>query len=139
MSKGRAALWDLVVLFAKGPRKPPEFPAGDSGAFCHCFEFGPHDGGMDAAVKLLLREAAVGAGDHVFAADAFREAHETLGDQFGVLNDVRSVAHHARRQNFSFRQLHFFPHAPLMLVAGIRGLEQVGPGTHLQNKVHDFS
>ena len=60
---------------------------------------------MNAAVELLLRKAAIGAGDDVLAADEAREPQDAFGDEFGMLHDVRAVADDARGENLAFRQL----------------------------------
>ena len=51
---------------------------------------------MDALVERLLREAAVGAGDDVLAADELGEPHDALGHQLGMLDHVGGVADDAR-------------------------------------------
>ena len=60
-------------------RAAPKLIAGNARAFGHGFELGPHDRGMHTAIELLLGEAAVSAGDHVFAANDAGESHDTLG------------------------------------------------------------
>lgn len=40
-------------------------------------------------------EAAVGAGDHVFAADEIGKGEDAIGHQVGVFDDVGGVAHSA--------------------------------------------
>ena len=47
---------------------------------------------MHAPVDFFLREAAVGAGNQVLAADARREPCETLGDELGMFHYVGAVA-----------------------------------------------
>src|SRR6266446_7383556 len=56
----------------------PQLTAGKPRALHQRFELRPHDRRMDAAVKRPLREAAVGAGDHVFAPEHAGEAHDAL-------------------------------------------------------------
>ena len=52
-------------------------------------------------------------------------------DQIGRLGD------RARDEQRAFRELDALPHAPLVLVARIGGLERVGAGADLQHDVHD--
>ena len=47
---------------------------------------------MHALDERALREAAVGAADHVLAADELGQPDDALGDQLGMLDDVRVVA-----------------------------------------------
>ena len=83
---------------------------------------------MDALVERLLREAAVGAGDDVLAADQLGEPHDALGDQLGMLDDVGGVADDAGDQHRALRQLDVLPHLPLVLVARVGPLEHEGAG-----------
>ena len=43
-------------------------------------------------------EAAIGAGDDVLAADQIGVAHQALGDQIGVFDEIRKMADHAGYQ-----------------------------------------
>jgi len=92
---------------------------------------------MHAAVKRPLREAAVGAGDHVFASQHAGEPHDALGHQLGMLDDVGGVADDSRHEDFSLRQLDLLPHAPLVLVARVRRLDEIGAGAHAEDQVDD--
>src|SRR5262245_36671338 len=57
-------------------------------AFGKRFQLRPHDRRMHPAVEWPLRETAIGTGDHVLAAEILRVAHDTLGDELGMLDDV---------------------------------------------------
>ena len=117
---------------------PPKLMAGDPSALGHGFQLCPHDGRMNAPVELLLGKAAIGAGDHVFAAHEPDEPHDALGHKLGMFHDVCTVADDAGCQNLAGRQLHILPNFPLVFVARVRRLDQVGPGTNLENEVDDL-
>src|SRR5262245_56583062 len=72
-------------------RSAPQLLAGEPRALCERFELRPHDGGMNAAMERALREAAVGPGDDVLAAEKLGEPHDPLGDERGMLDDVSGV------------------------------------------------
>ena len=81
-----------------------------------------------------LGEAAVRAGQHVLGADQARRALEALGDQLRVLDDVGGVADHARREQLAVGQLDVLPDAPLVLVARVGVLVEVGAGVDLEDE-----
>src|ERR1051325_7353947 len=106
----------LIPLFSAFPR--PQLFARDARALDHRLEFRPPHRGVDFRLaRPLRREAAVAARHHVLAPDDLCVAHEALGDELGMLHDIRRVADDAGDENFSFRQLDTLPHAPLVLVA----------------------
>src|ERR1051326_2201304 len=72
--------------FLAPPPPPPARPR----------ELRPHEGGMPTRVERALREAAVGAAHHVFAAEHAGEPPDPLGHEFRMLDDVGRVADHAR-------------------------------------------
>ena len=76
---------------------------------------------MDAAA-----EAAIGRGDDPLAADQIRKAQDALGDQFGMLDDIRCMADDAGQDHFAVGQFDVLPDLPFMLVADIAGLERIG-------------
>src|SRR3954452_19108866 len=80
-------------------------------------ELRPLDRLVDALQVRPLREPAVGAGDDVLRPDQARDPLDPLGDELGVLDDVRRVADDARREDLPGRQLRVLPHPPLVLVA----------------------
>src|ERR1700716_2887726 len=59
----------------------PELLAGESRAVDQSLQLRPHDLRMHARKVGDLREAAIGARDHVLAADQTRQPHDTLGDE----------------------------------------------------------
>jgi hypothetical protein len=65
----------------------PQLFGRDRGAVAQGAQLGPGDLRMDAAA-----EAAVGAGDNVFAADDVSELGDAIGNQFRVLDEIGGVA-----------------------------------------------
>src|SRR5262245_29510993 len=114
----RATLSASPQLFRRQPR-----------AFGHSLEFGPAD--LRAADS--GPEAAVCARHHVFSSDDLGIADQSICDGLRVLDDVGCVADHARDQHSSDAQLHFFPNAPLMLVARVGGFNGNCIRVHFQN------
>ena len=102
-------------------------------AFGHCFELGPADRG----VADPRAETAIGAGQHVLAADQLGVAHQALGDQIGMLDEVGAVADDARDQGGAFRQFHLLEDPPLVLMARVRGLDRIAPGAHPEDQIDD--
>src|SRR5262249_41983349 len=84
-------------------------------------------------------EPAVGPRDDVLAADQARKALDAVGDELGVLDHVGRVTGDARDQDLPGRQLDVLPHAPLVLVANVAGLEGIGLAVHGQHDVHDVA
>ena len=82
-------------------------------------------------------EAAIRAGNDVFAADDRRVPQNAVGDELRVFDKVGSVADDARHQHLARRQLRLLPHAPLMLVPHVAGLEGIGLRLHLEYQVDD--
>ena len=66
------------------------------------------------------------------------EAFEPVSDQLRVLDHIRRVTDQSRRELSIGRQVDVPPHLPLVLVAGIRGLEQVRAGVHPQDEIDDL-
>ena len=56
-----------------------------------------------------------------------------------MLDEVAVVSDHARHEDLSGRELDVLPHPPLVLVTGVRGLDRISVGPHLQNQVHDIA
>ena len=71
-------------------------------------------------------KAAIGAGYDILAPDCLRKAADALGDQLGMLDDIRGMRDDAGDDRFAFGQFHLGPHFPFMLVARVGGLERVG-------------
>src|SRR5262244_820541 len=100
---------------------PPELSRGQARAFHERLELRPGDLRMAHA----RAETAVRTGDHVLAADQPGVADDSLGDELGMLHEVAGVADHAGDEDLALRQLHVLPHAPLVLVARVGGLDRV--------------
>ena len=99
-------------------RQPDDLGAGDKRP-----ELGPHHLGGRAPDVRGLGEAAVRAGDDVLGPDDLREANDTFGDEFRMLEEDSGVRNHARNENLSGRQFDVFPDAPFMFVARITELK----------------
>jgi len=84
-------------------------------------EFRPSDLWMDSSTQ-----AAVGAGNHIFAADNLCETHDPIRDEARMLDHVRRMTDHSGNENFVLRQFYFLPHAPFVLMAYIARLDRVG-------------
>src|SRR5262249_57075125 len=67
-------------------------------------QLGPGDVGVDAAA-----EAAVRARHHALPTHQLREAHDAIGDQLRVLDDVGGVAAHTADADLSLWQFHGAP------------------------------
>ena len=61
-------------------------------------ELGPHDAGMDPAVKRPLREAAIGSGKKIFASDQPRDAHNPFGNELRMFDHIGSMTDDARNK-----------------------------------------
>ena len=83
----------------------PQGLRGDARAFGQGFQLRPHDGGMDAARERALREAAIGAADHVVAPDDPGKPYDALGDEFWMLDDIGGVTDHPRDQDLARSEL----------------------------------
>ena len=68
---------------------------------------------------------AVGARDHVLSPDALGEADDPLGDELGMLDQVRRVRDDAGGELLAVGQLHGLPEAVLVLVADVGRLDRV--------------
>ena len=89
---------------------------------------------MDAAAQ-----AAVGAGDHVLAADDFSERDNAIGDQFRMLDEIGGVADKAGDEEFSGGEFHVAPDFEFMLVADVAGFDQVRLGVDTEHDVDDVA
>ena len=87
---------------------------------------------MDAAT-----EAAIGAGDNVFAADDLRVAHDAVGDDLRMLDDIGGMTDDAGNEQLSVRQLDVLPHAPFVLVADVTRFDRIGTGIDAKHQVDD--
>src|SRR3979490_3638507 len=118
------SLTDAGFKFRSGCSWPsPQFLAGDPRAFGHGFQFWPHDAGVHAPVELLLRKAAVGAGDHVLAPSHLRKPDDAFGNKFRMLDYIGAVAYYAGSQNLPLGKFDLFPDPPLVLVGGVHRVD----------------
>ena len=90
---------------------------------------------MDALDVRRLREATIGAAHDVFTADQSREAHQPLGDQFWMLDNIGGVADHARNELMAGRQFCRLPYPPFVLVARIGHLDAVTARFDAQHEI----
>ena len=104
-------------------------PSASASSFAHWIV------GCTRSDEGALGKAAVGPAHHALAADEVRQAHEPLGDELRMLDDVRVVGDDAGDEHLALGQLHVLPQPPLVLVPGIRLLHQVVAGGHLQDQV----
>ncbi len=84
-------------------------------------------------------DPAIGAGEHVFAADQPGIAHQPLGDEIGMLDEIGAMADDAGDQGGARRQFRLLEDAPLMLVAGIGGLDGEAARLHAKDQVDDVT
>ena len=78
-------------------------------------------------------EAAIGAGNDVLTADDCGIPQNAVGNELRVLDKVGGMADDARHQHFADQQLRLLPHAPLMLVPHVGGVEGIGVRLHLED------
>ena len=76
----------------RGQALTPKLLGRQPGAVGEGLELDPDDAGVDFAGRSETGEAAIGAGDDVLAPDCAGEAADPLGDQLGVLDDVRGMS-----------------------------------------------
>jgi hypothetical protein len=84
-------------------------------------------------------EAAVGSGDHVFAADEIGKGEDAIGHQLGVFDDVGGVAHHARDEGLPRRQLDVPPDFLFVLMTHVAGFDQVRLGIDTEHDIDDVA
>jgi len=83
-------------------------------------------------------EAAVGAGDDILATDQVGKAHNALRYQLRMFDDVGGMTDNARDEYLALREFYLLPHAPLVFVSRISGLNQVGAGAYLEKQADDI-
>jgi len=91
-----------------------------------------HDALMHALGKRALGESAIGAAEHIVAADDLGQPDQALGDQLRVLDNVGGVADDAGDEFATGRQLDVLPDRPFVLVARVGLLDAVMADLHLQ-------
>src|SRR4051812_3644002 len=100
---------------------------GDPGPLGERLELRPHDGGMNSPVEGPLGKAAIRARQDAVASDELRQAHDALRHELRMLDHVGGVADHPRREHLALGQLDGLPHAPFVLMARVRTLDEIGP------------
>ena len=80
-----------------------------------------------------VAEAAIGAGDDILAPGVPGEILDALGHQLRMLDDVGGMRDHAGHEDLAGWQFGRLPDDMLMLVAGVRGFEQIGLRLHPQH------
>src|SRR6516162_4339483 len=75
---------------------------------------------MDATAQ-----AAIRASDDIFPADDLRVAHDSIGYDLWMLDDVGGMADHAWNEQFAVGQLPLPPHTPFVLVSDVARLHRV--------------
>ena len=73
-------------------------------------------------------EAAIGRCQHPLPSDDVGEAHDALGDELGVFDDIGGVADDTWQEQLGVGQPDLLPDLPFVLVADIAGLERIGAG-----------
>src|SRR6185312_11900037 len=123
VSPGRDASGAAPENFGRPPR-----------ALGHGLEFSPTDRGMANPGA----DTAIGPGQHVLPPDQLGIAHQPLGDEIGMLDEVRVMADDAWDEGRALGQLHRLEHPPFMLVAGVGGFDREALCLHAQNDVGDI-
>ena len=82
-------------------------------------------------------ESAIGAGDDVLAADDPGVAHDPLGDELRVLDQVRGVADDSRNEDRAVERPDVLEDVVLVIVPRIRRFEGIRAGVDLQEDVDD--
>ena len=82
-------------------------------------------------------EAAIGAGEDVFATDQFRVTDQSLGHQVRMLDEIGAMADDAGNQGGTLRQLHVLEHPPFVFMAWVGGFDRKASGIHPEDQVDD--
>src|SRR4029453_6028065 len=101
----------------------PQPLAGDAGALSEGTELRPGNRWQHSGCTSEGREAAVDTGDDILASHEVRIAHDPLGYEFLVLDEVGCRVDHTRDDAFPIRQLHFLEDVPFVLLTGFTPLE----------------
>jgi hypothetical protein len=104
--------------------------------FSESTKLGPYDSGMNLTITGEAREATIGSGDYVFAADDIGEPDNPFSDKLLVLDEVGSVSNDTRNQSLSLRNAHSLPNTPFVLVSYISCLERISAGANAKYKIH---
>jgi len=82
-------------------------------------------------------QPAIRPGYDVLAAGESGVSDQPFGDQFRVLNEVARVADNSWHKRLPVRQLVILPHMPLVLMAGIGGLDRIAFGVYREDVVEN--
>ena len=134
---GRAAAVDRSAG-VDGDTSSPQAFAGQTGAGGQGSELGVSDIRVHGAEAGEGTEAAIGAGQHAFAADDGGEALDALRDQFRMLDEIRGRIQRAGDEDFIFGDIGFRPGAPFVGVARVGGFELDGLWFGREDDVDDF-
>ena len=83
-------------------------------------------------------EPAVAARDDPLGAHEPREALDTFRYQLRMLDQIGRMGHDTGQDHLARRQRHAFPHAILVFVPHVRGLEGIEARLHRQHHVHQI-
>src|SRR5262249_22676438 len=108
--------------------RPPQALRGESCPLDQPLELSPHDGRMLALVHRPLGKPTVGPGHDSLSAHHASEVYNSLRHRFGMLDHCSGMRDDAGNEHLALGQLHVFPHAPLIRMAGVRCLHRVGLG-----------
>src|SRR5262249_4474949 len=97
----------------------PEFPRGESCPFYQRLELGPGDFAVDFAAPSGGAKATVRTGDHPLPSHHVGIAHNALGHQLRVLDEVGGAVQHPWNNHLIVRQPDVPPNLPLMSMARI--------------------
>src|SRR5205823_5294241 len=70
--------------------------------------------------------------------DQVAESHNALRDQLRMFYDVGGMTDNTRDEYLAWREFYPFPHAPLVFVSRIGGLDQVGARAYVQKQTDDI-
>src|SRR3984885_3934694 len=80
-------------------------------------------------------ETAIRGGDDILAADGFGEADDPVGNELWIFDQVGRVSDDSGQDFLAGGQLNVLPDLPLVLVAGVGGLERVIVAVHREHKI----
>src|SRR6266851_7872641 len=113
----------------------PEFLRSEPRALDQGLEFGPGYARCDGAGAGEGIEAAVRAGNDVFATDDAGETYNTLRDDLRVFDVVGAGIDQARDEDLPLRQADLLEDLPFMFVARIGGFEGERAALDLEQQV----
>ena len=114
--------------FPPSPNLPaaPQLARGEAGPLRQRLELEPHDLGVHLDPAREGAEAAIDSGHHALAPDHGGVAHEALGHELRVLDEVRGGVDDARDDDLVGGEGHVLPDLPLS--SGARGTGRLDAG-----------